>query len=240
MMAPMQEPPPPEGTYQAWPEQPRYPVAFDVEPQTTGRNRLTVLFRFFLAIPHLIIVGGTDFGGNFGGNQQIDEPAVVILLSIFAVLSIGLLTIAAGVTAIISWFAIILTGSHPRGLWKFALFYLRWRANATAYLFLFRDEYPPFSDGPYPLLYEVEMPEHRIRWKVLIRLILVIPQAIVVGLLQIAWFVTTVIAWFAILFTGNYPVGLYKFGVGVMRWDTRVTAYVFLLRDEYPPFSLDP
>jgi len=56
---------------------------------------------------------------------------------------------------------------------------------------------------------------------------------------RIAWFITTIIAWFAILFTGEYPAGLYRFGVGVFRWSTRVEAYMFLLRDEYPPFSLE-
>jgi hypothetical protein len=79
-----------------------------------------------------------------------------------------------------------------------------------------------------------------VRWTVLLRLILAIPHGIVLLFLQIAWAVTLVIAWFAILFTGNYPEGLYKFGIGVLRWQTRVESYVYLLRDEYPPFSLDP
>jgi hypothetical protein len=238
----MQEQPPPEGTYQAWPEPilTSYPVVFDVEPQTTGRNRLTVFFRLFLALPHLIIVGGAGLDFNFGGNQRIDDPTFAVVLVILGILSTGLLSIAVFLTTFISWFAIVLAGTHPRGLWRFALFYLRWKANVSAYLYLLRDDYPPFNEGPYPLVYEVELPEHRIRWKVAIRLILIIPQAIVVSLLQIAWFITVVIAWFAILFTGNYPEGLYKFGVGVLRWDTRVNAYLFLLRDEYPPFSLDP
>jgi hypothetical protein len=58
--------------------------------------------------------------------------------------------------------------------------------------------------------------------------------------LNIAWFVTSVIAWFAILFTGAYPEGLYKFGVGVMRWGVRVESYALLMRDEYPPFTFEP
>jgi hypothetical protein len=57
--------------------------------------------------------------------------------------------------------------------------------------------------------------------------------------LNIAWFVTSVIAWFAILFTGEYPAGLYRFGVGVMRWGIRVESYALLMRDEYPPFTLE-
>jgi hypothetical protein len=72
-----------------------------------------------------------------------------------------------------------------------------------------------------------------------LRLIYVIPHAVVLFFLNIAWIVTTVIAWFAILFTGSYPTGLYRFGVGVMRWQVRVEAYVLLMRDEYPPFGFD-
>jgi hypothetical protein len=57
-------------------------------------------------------------------------------------------------------------------------------------------------------------------------------------LLGVAWGFTTFLAWLAIIFTGDYPRGLYQFGVGVLRWSTRVEAYTLLLRDEYPPFSL--
>jgi hypothetical protein len=233
----MNQPPPPEGSYQAWPEQ-RYPVAFDVEPQTTGRNRLTVAFRLILAIPHLIIVGGPFLSG--GGNQQSDDGAAIVIGLIAAVLATGLLTIAVGLTSIISWFAILITGAHPRGMWKFARFFMRWNVNVAVYTSLLRDEYPPFGEGEYPVQYEVEQPEKRVRWTVFLRIILAIPHLIVLFFLGIAWFVTVVIAWFAILFTGNYPEGLYKFGIGVLRWQTRVESYLYLLRDEYPPFSLDP
>ena len=54
----------------------------------------------------------------------------------------------------------------------------------------------------------------------------------------VGWGLTTIAAWFIILFTGAYPQGLYEFGVGVFRWQLRVEAYMLLLVDEYPPFSL--
>jgi hypothetical protein len=54
----------------------------------------------------------------------------------------------------------------------------------------------------------------------------------------IAWF-AIVFAWLSILFAGNYPAPLYHFGAGVLRWSTRVEAYLLLLHDDYPPFSLD-
>jgi len=58
------------------------------------------------------------------------------------------------------------------------------------------------------------------------------------GLLGVVAAVSAIIAWFAILFTGRYPAGLYEFGVGVLRWNTRVEGYLLLLYDDYPPFSL--
>jgi hypothetical protein len=120
------------------------------------------------------------------------------------------------------------------------LFYLRWRANVLAYTGLLRDEYPPFGDGAYPV--RVEFPhvmEDRDRWSVFLRLILVIPHLLVLFVLSVAWFITAVIGWFAVLFTGMYPPSFWKFGEGVLRWDLRVEAYVLLLHDSYPPFSLE-
>jgi uncharacterized protein DUF4389 len=71
-----------------------------------------------------------------------------------------------------------------------------------------------------------------------LRIIYAIPHLIVLVFLNIAWVLTSIVAWFAILFTGSYPRGLYDFAVGVLRWDLRVEAYLLLMRDEYPPFQL--
>jgi hypothetical protein len=196
-----------------------YPVTYEVEPQITQRNRLTVAFRSILAIPQWLLVGepGEDVGG-------------------------GVIGTAATIMAIISWFAIVFTGRQPRGLWDFTNFYMRWRGNALAYMALLRDEYPPFGpgDGSYPASFGVDaFPETRNRWSVGLRLIYAIPQLIVLFFLGIAWLVTVIIGWFAILFTGRYPEGLYTFGVGYMRWSLRVEAYLLLMRDEYPPFAFD-
>jgi hypothetical protein len=69
-------------------------------------------------------------------------------------------------------------------------------------------------------------------------LFLLIPHLIVLWLLGVAWFVTTLIGWCAILFTGAFPA-LLHFGIGMLRWNIRVEAYALLLIDEYPPFSLE-
>ena len=216
-----------------------YPVTYDVEPQHPDRKRLTVAFRIILAIPQWLLVGGPGGSGiNLGSVWGWRHPRWAFVGSIGS----GVLGVAAGVMAIISWFAIVFTGKQPRGLWDFTNFFMRWRANAVAYMALLRDEYPPFGpgDGSYPVSFSVAgFPETRDRWSVGLRLIYAIPQFIVLFFLGIAWAITVIIAWFAILFTGRYPEGLYTFGVGYMRWSLRVEAYLLLMRDEYPPFSLD-
>jgi hypothetical protein len=201
-----------------------YPVAFDVEPQLTDRNRLTTAFRLILGFPHILIIGGFSFGIGFGGGRGS-----------------GALSAAAATMAVIAWFAIVFTGQEPRGLWDFIAYYMRWRVRAGAYLALLRDEYPPFGEGDYPTTYQVSYPEGpRDRLSVGLRIIYAIPHLVVLLFLNIGWLVTSIIAWFAILFTGAYPPGLYRFAVGVMRWHVRVESYLFLMRDEYPPFSLEP
>jgi hypothetical protein len=211
-----------------------HPVRVYVEPAIEGRNRLTTAFRLILAIPHLILVGGpvalalswssTSEGANYNWSAGG-----------------GVLGAVAAVCALISWFAIVFTGRHPQGLWNLAAYYLRWRVRAAAYVSLLRDEYPPFGDGPYPATVELTQPGGpRDRVTVAFRIFLAIPHLIAVWALGIAWGITTVIAWFAILLTGRFPDGLYRFGVGVLQWNIRVEAYLLVLRDEYPPFSLGP
>ncbi len=195
-----------------------YPVAYDVEPQLSGRNRVTNAFRLILAIPHIILVG-TPGTTNRG----------------------GVLSVVAFVLAFFAWFVILFTGKHPRGMWDFSAMYMRWRARAVPYMGLLRDEYPPFGDGAYPITWDITYPEGpRDRLSVGLRIIYAIPHLVVLFFVGIAWFVTAIIAWFAILFTTEYPEGLYRFAVGFMRWSLPVEAYVLLMRDEYPPFSLQP
>ena len=214
-----------------------YPVNLEFEPQITNRNRLTTAFRLVLAIPHLFIAGVLSGGSLSGVNSRNGSGDFTDF--VFGIITVGILGIAAFFLAVLSWFAILFTGSHPKSFWDFELWVLRWQTRVTAYVYLLRDDYPPFSEGEYPAQMEVAYPDGpRNRLTVFFRIIMVIPHAIVLGLLGIAWGVVTVIAWFAILFTGSYPQGMYDFAVGVFRWQARVTAYIYLLRDEYPPFSL--
>lgn len=211
---------------------PSYPVTVNIQAKTEGRNRLTAAFRFFLAIPHLILVGGPiavlcsfsftmDDGSSWGFGSG------------------GVLSAVAAVVAMIAWFAILFTGRYPEGLWKLAAYYLRWRVRAVAYMTLLRDEYPPFGDGAYPAELVLSMPAPpRDRLSVAFRAILALPHIFVLWLLSLAWALTTAIAWVLILITGRYPATLYGFAIGVFAWSVRVEAYILLLRDEYPPFTL--
>ncbi len=211
-----------------------YPVDVYVDPAIDDRNQLTCAFRLILAVPHIILVGGPLAAGLFWGWTARSDHVRYEWGS-----SGGVLGAVAGVVAIIAWFAILFTGRYPKGLWDLAAFYLRWRVRAVAYSSLLRDEYPPFGDGPYPAGLELQPPDApRDRLSVGFRILLALPHLFIVWFLSIGWAFTSVAAWIAILFTARYPRGLYHYGVGVLRWSTRVEAYVLLLRDEYPPFSL--
>jgi len=186
-----------------------YPVSYEVTPQLSDRNRITALFRIVLAIPHLIIVSAFSY--------------------------------VVQAIAIISWLAIVITGNMPRGLWNFTVGYMRWRTRANAYILLHRDEYPPFSmdEDPYPAAFvSGEYPASRNRLTVLLRLIWMIPIAIYAMIIGIIAAILYLIMWLLIIVTGSAPEGLYNFTVGSLRIGARLEAYMLLVTDEYPPFSM--
>lgn len=213
-----------------------YPVTVRVEPALEGRDRLTAFFRFFLALPHIILVGApvamaTSVFYGSGGDEgwQVGSSG-------------GLVSIVVVLAAFLAWLAILFTGRHPDAFWRLGAWYMRWRVRATAYMTLLRDEYPPFGDDPYPTALELDRPAPgrgpRNRLTVFFRLLLAVPHAFVLGFLGVAWAFTTAVAWAWILLTGRFPEPLYGFALGVLAWTTRVECYLLLLRDEYPPFSL--
>jgi hypothetical protein len=196
-----------------------YPVNVIVRPVSGTRNRLTTAFRPFLAIPHTLLVGPIYWSWRTGG--------------------MGLLGAAAYLMSIYTWVLLLCGREQPQGMRDFALYYLRWRTRALAYMALFVDRYPSFGDDEYPAALEVQpLTAVHDRRDVGLRLLLAIPHIVVLAFILTAWLVTTVIAWFAILLTSTYPRGLMEFGIGVMQWALRVEAYLLFLTDAYPPFEI--
>ena len=196
------------------------------------------------------------FGQGYPATFEVDRadrianwrPIVQWLLAIPHLVILYVLGIVSEVVGIISWFAILITGKLPEGLATLQCLYLRYNNRVISYVAFLREEYPPFAfetvapdPGTYPPVRTNFVPEleNRNRLTVAFRIILVIPQVIVLAVLVVAALVAWVIAFFAVLFTGRWPEGLRSFVVGVLRWGTRVSAYLLLLTDKYPPFSLE-
>src|SRR5215204_5307763 len=135
---------------------------------------------------------------------------------------LAFIAIAMCVTTFVAWFAILITGRYPRGMWDFAMMFLRWQARLTAYLSMQRDEYPPFGDGDYPIRFEMAYPERMSRLLIFVKWLLIIPHGIVLYILGLAINVVLFIVWFAILFTGRYPRSMFDFVTGFSRWSHRV------------------
>ena len=136
---------------------------------------------------------------------------------------------------------IVVRQRYPRWWFDFARELTRFEMRIGAYLALLTDRYPSTVDEQAVHL-EIDYPDTEQdlnRWLPLVKWLLAIPHYIVVALLAVVAIFAVIIAWFAILFTGQYPKGLFDYVVGVTRWGIRVQAYAFLLvTDEYPPFSL--
>jgi Domain of unknown function (DUF4389) len=207
--------------------QPGYPVQFSVAYPDRDLNRATTFFRIFVAIPILIVLGAVDGGNSYTSHAGHYSWTVVA---------------GAGGTLVFAPLLMILfRQKYPRWWFDWNLQLMRFSARVGIFLALMDDTYPSTDeeqsvrlDFPYP-----DAQEGLTRWMPLVKWFLAIPHYIVLFFLAIAAFVCVVIAWFAILFTGRYPRGLFDFVEGVFRWGTRVVAYAFVLvTDEYPPFSL--
>jgi hypothetical protein len=209
---------------------PAYPVQLDVDYPDRDLNRLTTFFRIFMVIPIAIVLatvsGGTQ---SYTGGAGSNTTTVVVA--------------AGGLLFAGPLLMILFREKYPRWWFDWNLELTRFSGRVTLYAALLDDVYPS-TDEQQSLHLDIaypEVPEDLNRWLPLVKWLLAIPHYIVLFFLGIAAFVSVVIAWFAILFTGRYPRGLFDFVVGVGRWGVRVSAYAFLLTtDRYPPFSLQP
>jgi Domain of unknown function (DUF4389) len=188
-----------------------YPISYDADPALEGRNRLTTFFRYIVAIPWLIVAAIYGF--------------------------------VAEIVAVIAWFAIVFTGKYPEGLYNFNAGYLRMIGRVNGFEYLLTDEWPPFGGD--------EAPQYRVRigvpppldmysrLKTGLRLIFGIPVYLLAIVQAIILSVCALIAWFAILFTGKLPEGLFDPIRSASAYLTRATGYFLLLTEDWPPFSYE-
>jgi hypothetical protein len=170
-------------------------------------NRLTVAFRGILAIPHAIV-------SYFWG-------------------------IAAQVMAVPQWFIIVFTGKRNQALWDIQWAWLGYAGRVTAYQYLLYDEYPAFGTdvGRVPMVEELEYEEPASRLTNGLRFLWIIPAMLLMIVVSIAASVVLLIAWFAILFTGKFPRGMYDFTLKTVRYMLQLTSYSLLMSDTYPKWG---
>jgi hypothetical protein len=201
-----------------------YPVQFSVDYPDRSLNRLTSAFRIFVAIPILIVLG-TVSGSTIAWSGE----------------SAAAVSGAGGMLFLGPLLMILFRGKYPRWWFDWNLELQRFTNRVVVYLALMDDKYPSTEEQQAVHL-EYAYPDvsrDLNRWLPLVKWLLVIPHFIVLVFLWIAAVVVVVLAWFAILFTGRYPLGMFRFVEGVLRWGQRVIAYAFLLvTDSYPPFRL--
>ncbi len=175
------------------------------------------------------------------------RPLVNWLLAVPHYIVLYALQILAEVIALISWFVILFTGRLPEQFANIQAMYLRYEVRTYTFAAFMREEYPPFGfamaprdpgEDPRTRVDFAPQLTERNRLTVAFRIILVIPQVIVLVLLLFAAAIVVLIALFAVLFTGRWPEGMRNFVVDVYRWYLRVQTYFLLLTDEYPPFAL--
>jgi hypothetical protein len=183
-------------------------MAFDVL-YPDRMSRLSTFFRGFLLIPIALVLGLLQY----------------------------LITIAL----MLGWMTVFWRKKYPMWLFHGLSGAFDYTARAWSYGALLTDQFPSFSREQSMVSLDFDDPPsgYLSRWRVLFwKGILLVPHMVVLQFLTMAVFVVTVLAWFGILFTGNYPRGMFQFSVGVQRWYHRVVAYFASFNDRYPPYAL--
>jgi hypothetical protein len=198
-----------------------YPITLRVDYPDRELDRLTTFFRPLTIVPIAILLGLVSGPTAHAGREIVFE--------------------AGGIVCAATLLMLVFRQKYPEWWFDWNLSLTKFGLRVSAYGALLRDEYPS-TDEEQAVHVEMPYPDARLdlnRWLPLIKWFLAIPHYVVLVVLCLGGIVAVVCAWFAILFTGRYPRGLFDFVVGVMRWWLRVAAYAWLLvTDRYPPFSL--
>jgi hypothetical protein len=216
-------------------ESKQYPARLEIDyPEKL--DRLTSLLRVIWIIPILIILGLiSDAGQTVTETVFLNEAGQVIETTRDT--AGGMISGLSIATALM----LLFTLTYPRWWFDFVRELTRFSARVGAYGALLTDQYPSVVEEQAVHL-ELDYPNVEAdlnRWMPLVKWFLAIPHYFVLAFLSVGAVFAVIFAWFAILFTGKYPEGLFNYVVGVFRWWLRVDAYAFMLiTDEYPPFSL--
>jgi hypothetical protein len=204
-----------------------YPVQFAVEYPDRALNRLTSALRIFTAIPIAILLG--TITGYHSEWTDADAQTTTIVVG------------GAGILVLPPLLMILFRQKYPRWWFDWNLELMRFSNRVGVYFALMEDRYPS-TDEQQAVRLEFPYPDavnDLNRWLPLVKWLLAIPHWIVLAFLYLGAIIVVILAWFAILFTGRYPRGLFGFVEGVLRWHNRVIAYAALMvTDQYPPFRL--
>jgi hypothetical protein len=206
-----------------------HPVRFSVDYPDRELNRLTTAFRIFTVIPIAIVLGSI---GGFQSRGDVGRSGNTLI----AVGGTGLLFLPP-------LLMILFRQKYPRWWFDWNLELLRFTNRVGVYVALMDDRYPS-TDEQQSVHLDLSYPDAAQglnRWLPLVKWFLAIPHYIVLFFLYIGVVFAVIAAWFAILFTGRYPRGIFDYVEGVIRWHNRVVGYAFILvTDVYPPFQLRP
>ena len=203
-----------------------YPVRFSVEYPDRPLNRLSTGFRVFTVIPIAIVLAAI---GGYSGTYGDTETTTTVAIG------------GTGLLFLPPLLMILFREKYARWWFDWNLELLRFTNRVGAYFALLDDRYPS-TDEQQSVRLDLDYPnakEGLNRWLPLVKWLLAIPHYVVLFFLTIGAILAAIGAWFAILFTGRYPRGLFDFIEGVIRWHNRVVGYAFILiTDRYPPFRL--
>ena len=157
---------------------------------------------------------------------------------------LGFVGIWGSILRFISWWIILFTGRFPQSFFEFHVGLLKWNVRLNARVLNLSDGYPAFginATDEYTAL-EVEYPESLSRGTLLLKtflggLYVLLPHGFCLFFRTIWGIILSFVGFWSILFTGRYPESFHAFNVGTLRWSTRVSLYMGLMTDDYPPFS---
>lgn len=197
-------------------------IETQIDVSLTERNRLTAFFRIILVAPVFIFVA--SFAPTSSSDFSSDN---------WGAYGAGLLILPAGL-------AIVFRQVYPSYVLAFNEALLSLQTRLDAYLLLLTDEYPSIEENDVVSVTFPEVDAKQLnRWLPLVKWFLALPLYLV-GIIYVIYAAfLTVIAWFSVLFTGNYPEFCAEGVVGTLAYWNRVAGYALLLvTDEYPTFSL--